>query len=59
MPDNYGDVYLCDLFNMSYTELAKQPVWWVKKMKTWQEAKRAAENERAERDRRKAKLKHH
>jgi hypothetical protein len=45
-PQGFDDIYLCDLLQLSYTELAKQPAEWVDRMRLWHEQKAKAEEVR-------------
>lgn len=57
MPQDYQEIYLCDLLQITYTELSKQPADWVEKMILWHTQKTKAEevNRKAEERRSKAK----
>jgi hypothetical protein len=32
LPSDFEDIYICDLLNITYTELEKQPADWVEKI---------------------------
>lgn len=39
LPPEYIEVHLCQQLKMSYTELEKQPFWWVERMSEYLIAK--------------------
>lgn len=47
LPDGFDDIYLCELLDLTYTELVAQPFWWVERKRLWEQQKaraRAAQN---------------
>ena len=32
LPQEFGDAYICKVLSITFTELQKQPSWWVEQM---------------------------